>query len=169
MFIFFHMQEFFLNIKDLTRHLQANNQPTKQFNAWSTLESILQRKFNDAQKSVHEALCDNVDTRTALDVIRELVTQTNIYIRDVATTAGATLNALLLRRIGSYVTDLLHIFGAISGPRGGIGFPVEGVSVDVRPYLHTSTHNWRHTTDFIFRFISLTVGANGDIVSECDG
>lgn len=117
-------------MKDLTRHLQTVDQPTKQFNEWTPLEGSLQTKLNDAKKAIHVALCDNIDTRTALDVVRELVTQCNIYIRDVSN-ASATLNALLLRRIAAYVTDLLHIFGAIAGPRGGIGFPMEGSGVDV--------------------------------------
>lgn len=32
----------------------------------------------------------------------------------------------MLRKIAVYVTELLHIFGAIAGPRGGIGFPLGG-------------------------------------------
>lgn len=34
----------------------------------------------------------------------------------------------MLRKIAAYITDLLHIFGAIVGPRGGIGFPVGSTS-----------------------------------------
>lgn len=52
------------------------------------------------------------------------------------------LNALLLRKISIYITDLLHIFGAISGPKGGIGFSMRsgnGVSNDtestILPYV----------------------------------
>jgi hypothetical protein len=69
-------------------------------------------------------IADNIDTRTALDVVRELVSQSNVYIRDRKT----KLNSLLLRKIAAYITDLLHTFGAISGPRGGIGFPMGGSS-----------------------------------------
>lgn len=97
----------------------------------------MQGKFFDAKTAVHEALCDNVDTRTALDAVRDLVANCNIYIRDHAKTDA--FDGLLLRRIAAYITDLLHIFGAIEGPRGGIGFPVEGASNDleqtVMPYL----------------------------------
>lgn len=76
------------------------------------------------------ALCDNIDTRTVLDIIRDLVGLCNIYIRDQNT--NNTLNVLLLKRIAAYITDTLHIFGVISGPRGGIGFPVDaGKSGDV--------------------------------------
>lgn len=82
---------------------------------------------------------DNIDTRTALDVVRDLVSSSNVYIRD---RSASTLNALLLRRIALYITDLLHTFGAIHGPRGGIGFPVGGSSTGagnleetIMPYL----------------------------------
>lgn len=120
--ISFH-QEFFLNVKDLIR-VDVAGDLGKHFDAWGAVETELQVKFNAAKEGVHKALCDNIDTRGALDVIRELITGCNIYIRDNANKVG--LNKLLLRRIAEYVTDLLHIFGAIQGPRGGLGFPLGG-------------------------------------------
>lgn len=78
-----------------------------------------------------------MDTRTALETLRDLVSTSNIYIRD----NKDSLNALLLRKIASYITDMLHIFGVISGARGGIGFPVGGgndcsdVEKTVMPYV----------------------------------
>ncbi|KXJ68306.1 hypothetical protein RP20_CCG004160 [Aedes albopictus] len=115
------LNEFFLNVKDLTRHV-VSGKPRDQFNLWTSVESDLQQKLNATKESVHAALCDNVDTRSALDAVRDLVSHSNVYIRD----HKQELNALLLRRIASYITDLLHVFGAINGPRGGIGFPVGG-------------------------------------------
>ncbi|XP_017836754.1 cysteine--tRNA ligase, cytoplasmic [Drosophila busckii] len=119
------LNEFFLNVKDLTRHV-VSGKAMEQFNQWTAVEAALQSKFGASQAQVHAALCDNVDTRSALDAIRELVSTTNIYIRD----NKSRLNNLLLRNIASYITDLLHIFGAIAGPRGGIGFPLSGTSAD---------------------------------------
>ncbi|XP_055594555.1 cysteine--tRNA ligase, cytoplasmic [Uranotaenia lowii] len=130
------LNEFFLNVKDLTRHV-VSGQPRDQFNEWTSVEGDLQQKLATAKEAVHEALCDNIDTRTALDALRDLVSHSNVYIRD----HKAKLNALLLRRIASYITDMLHVFGAIQGPRGGIGFPVGGGSDSgdleqtVMPYL----------------------------------
>lgn len=141
------LNEFFLNAKDLTRHLSTAS-PSKQFDTWSKPEAALQAKFADTKAAVHVALCgkcerlrlgidlrniqlifnrfhsDNIDTRSALDAIRDLVSTTNVAIRD----QSGNVNALLLRRIAEYVTELLHVFGAINGPRGGIGFPVGGHS-----------------------------------------
>lgn len=130
------LNEFFLNVKDLTRHV-VSGKPRDRFNPWTPVESDLQQKLNSAKSAVHEALCDNIDTRTALDVIRDLISHSNVYIRD----HKANLNALLLRKIATYITELLHIFGAIAGPRGGIGFPVGGnagtadLEETVMPYL----------------------------------
>lgn len=115
------LNEFFLNVKDLTRHV-VSGKPRDQFNLWTSVESDLQQKLNATKDAVHVALCDNIDTRSALDAVRDLVSHSNVYIRDHKN----ELNALLLRRIAGYITDLLHIFGAINGPRGGIGFPVGG-------------------------------------------
>ncbi|KAH8402094.1 hypothetical protein KR009_009720 [Drosophila setifemur] len=136
------LNEFFLNVKDLTRHVLCE-EPRRQFDAWTEVEAALQKKFVASQEQVHAALCDNIDTRSALDAIRELVSASNVYIRDNKT----RLNSLLLRNIATYITDLLHVFGAIAGPRGGIGFPVSGGSggqaagadleTTVLPYVQT--------------------------------
>lgn len=50
------LNEFFLNAKDLTRHL-ATGTPSQQFDAWSTREATLQAKFAEAKAAVHAALC----------------------------------------------------------------------------------------------------------------
>lgn len=111
------LSEFFLNIKDLTRSGESDK-PNSIFDLWTTVEGELQKKFNNSKTAIHASLCDNIDTRSVLDNLRELVSSTNVYIK------GEKLNRLLLKRIASYITDILYIFGAINGPRGGIGFPV---------------------------------------------
>lgn len=115
------MNEFFLNVKDLTRHIDSGS-PSAQFGVWTTAEASLQDKLKTTRDAVHAALCDNVDTRSTLDALRDLVSVSNVYIRD----NKDHVNCLLLRRIAAYITDILHIFGAIDGLRGGIGFPVGG-------------------------------------------
>lgn len=129
-------QEFFLNVKDLLRQQQSDN-PGSQFQEWTSAAAALQQKFDQTKNSVHEALCDNIDTRTVLEALRELVTGCNIYIRDHS--VGDAANGLLLKRIAQYITDMLHIFGAIRGPRGGIGLPLDSsgesdVSADSTKY-----------------------------------
>lgn len=112
------------------RQTQNVEQPGAQFQIWDKAADDLQKQFNVTKRSIHVALCDNIDTRTVLDHIRDIVAACNIYIRDYS--AAGTVNVLLLKRIAAYITDILHVFGAINGPRGGIGFPLEsGNSGDV--------------------------------------
>jgi len=63
-----------------------------------------------------------VDTRGALDAIRELVGHCNIYIRDKRA-SKQECNCLLLRDIAAYITWLLRVFGVILTEEY-IGFPV---------------------------------------------
>lgn len=64
-------------------------------------------------------IADNIDTRSALEAIRDLVTNSNVYIKD-----SQNPNTLLLRDIAVYMTKIFTIFGAISGSHNDIGLPV---------------------------------------------
>lgn len=117
-----------MNVKDLLRRSQNDENPDKLFQTWTKAANDLQRKFNDAKTAIHSALCDNIDTRTVLDLIRTLIGHCNVYIKD----ASDTLNHLLLKRIAVYVTKILRIFGVIHDTREDIGFPLDaGKSGDV--------------------------------------
>ncbi|KAG8035110.1 hypothetical protein G9C98_001600 [Cotesia typhae] len=127
------VNEFFLNVKCQVRNL-GTGVSLQTFTKWNSLELELNSKFSCAKDNIHKALCDNVDTRTVLDVIRDLVGHCNIYLKE-----SKTPNILLLKDIAVYVTRMLTIFGAIKSHEG-IGFPLETeAAVDVEqvamPYL----------------------------------
>ncbi|XP_008295614.1 cysteine--tRNA ligase, cytoplasmic isoform X1 [Stegastes partitus] len=130
------MNEFFLNVKDI---LRAPTDITGQFEKWEEAEVELNNCFYDRKAAVHEALCDNIDTRTAMEEMRVLVGQSNTYI---ASRKSAKLrpNRMLMESIATYLTSMLKIFGAVEGS-DPIGFPVggQGQGVDlettVMPYL----------------------------------
>uniref|UniRef100_A0AAQ4P842 cysteine--tRNA ligase n=1 Tax=Gasterosteus aculeatus aculeatus TaxID=481459 RepID=A0AAQ4P842_GASAC len=130
------MNEFFLNVKDV---LRAPTDITGRFEKWEAAEMELNNSFYDRKSAVHAALCDNVDTRTAMEEMRVLVGLSNSYI---AGRKGAKLrpNRMLLEGIATYLTGMLKVFGAIEGSEP-IGFPVGGQSqsIDlestVMPYL----------------------------------
>ncbi|CAN9506620.1 unnamed protein product [Ophioblennius macclurei] len=129
------MNEFFLNAKDL---LRAPADITAQFEKWEEPEVELNNSFYDRKRAVHEALCDNVDTRSALEEMRLLVSHANSY---AAARKSEKLrpNRLLMGGVASYLSQMLKIFGAIEGSEA-IGFPVgQSQSVDlegaVMPYL----------------------------------
>ncbi|XP_041917205.1 cysteine--tRNA ligase, cytoplasmic isoform X2 [Alosa alosa] len=130
------MNEFFLNVKDI---LRSPTDITGQFEKWEAAEIELNNGLYERRAAVHEALCDNIDTRTAMEEMRSLVSQSNTYI---ASRKSSKLlpNRMLLQSIAVYLTDMLRIFGAIEGSET-IGFPVggSGQSADlestVMPYL----------------------------------
>lgn len=111
------LNEFFLNVKDLIRQ-KKSNEMTKM----NEKDLELSSKFLEARKAVHAALCDNIDTKSSLDAIRELIGHSNVYIRD----NQKDVNVQLLEEIAIFVTDLLQVFGAIQGPKQSIGFPAGG-------------------------------------------
>uniref|UniRef100_A0A8B9VCG9 Cysteine--tRNA ligase, cytoplasmic n=2 Tax=Anas TaxID=8835 RepID=A0A8B9VCG9_9AVES len=131
------MNEFFLNVKDI---LRAPTDVTGQFQKWENQEAELNKNFYDKKAAIHEALCDNIDTRSVLEEMRSLVSQSNSYIA-AKKSSRQMPNRLLLENISSYLTQMLKIFGAIESD-DVIGFPVGGnkiitlqIESTVMPYL----------------------------------
>uniref|UniRef100_A0A3Q2NQY4 Cysteine--tRNA ligase, cytoplasmic n=1 Tax=Fundulus heteroclitus TaxID=8078 RepID=A0A3Q2NQY4_FUNHE len=128
------LNEFFLNVKDI---LRAPTDLTGRFEKWEAAEVELNNSFYDRKSAVHQALCDNVDTRTAMEEMRVLVSHSNSYIAG-RKSSKLRPNRLLLESIATYLTSMLKVFGAIEGS-DPIGFPVGGQTVDlestVMPYL----------------------------------
>ncbi|VEN48505.1 unnamed protein product [Callosobruchus maculatus] len=154
-------QEFFLNVKDVTRHLCQEFPSANILSKWNNQDIQLNDKFLDVKDSVHAALCDNVDTRGALDSLRDMVTSSNIYLRE-----RKPPNMLLLKDIAGYVTKMLTIFGAIKEqPR--IGFPVSSSNENtmeciIMPYL-TILAEFRGNIRNSARTLKAT-----EILNECD-
>ena len=110
------LNEFFLNVKDLIRQRKS-----KEMTKSSQRDLELQSKFYEVRQNVHAALCDNVDTRTALDAIREVISSANVYLRDIS---SSEVNVQLLEDIAIYITNILKVFGAINDVESkSIGFP----------------------------------------------
>ncbi|KPI83349.1 putative Cysteinyl-tRNA synthetase [Leptomonas seymouri] len=70
----------------------------------------LLNKWVETEGAVHAALQDNFDTVTALQQLMSLVAATNQYLL-----TGERPSATLLRKVGRYVTKMLHIFGVVEG------------------------------------------------------
>ncbi|GJQ69559.1 hypothetical protein Trydic_g6655 [Trypoxylus dichotomus] len=111
------LNEFFLNVKNIARCISKQTSDVT-FSKWTQAELGLNQRFLKTKENVHAALCDNIDTKSTLDSIRDLVCASNLYMRD-----RKPPNALLLNDIGVYITNLLKIFGAIPQSEE-IGFPV---------------------------------------------
>ncbi|KAJ8984870.1 hypothetical protein NQ317_002709 [Molorchus minor] len=153
--------EFFLNAKDAANSLCSEKTVYNTFTKWGPQEKILNDKFLKAKENVHIALCDNIDTRSAIDSLRELVTSSNIYLRE-----QKCINKVLLHDTAVYITKMLKIFGAIPDT-DKIGFPVckgspNNVECVILPYLSILSE-FRHNV----RASALTLKAT-DILKECD-
>ncbi|XP_068616701.1 cysteine--tRNA ligase, cytoplasmic [Brachionichthys hirsutus] len=130
------LNEFFLTVKDI---LRMPTDITGRFERWEKEEMELNNSFYDRKSAIHDALCDNIDTRTAMVEMRVLVSHSNSYI---ASRKSAKLrpNRMLVEGIALCLTNMLKIFGAID-ESGSIGFPVGGQSQNVdlegtvMPYL----------------------------------
>lgn len=70
-------------------------------------------------------IVDNIDTRSALDAIRDLVTHCNIYVKEIKQP-----NTLLLRDVAVYITKMFTIFGVISS-HDNVGFPVDNSTTNL--------------------------------------
>ncbi|XP_012061744.1 PREDICTED: cysteine--tRNA ligase, cytoplasmic [Atta cephalotes] len=158
------LNEFFLNIKCKIRSLGTSTTTIiDSFIKWSNLEVKLNEKFYLGKHSIHKALCDNIDTRTVLNLIRELVTNCNVYMSE-----SKNPNLLLLRDIAVYITKMFTIFGAVSSSYNSIGFPINdeivntNVEETVMPYVEILV-NFREKV----RNYAKTLKAK-DILQECD-
>lgn len=105
--------EFFLNVIDYVRRKLTNltsdggdmNIGLKLINLygkWSPVDHQLNKAFLDATDKVDMALCDNFDTRTALNSLSGLVKDYN---------KTSNCDFFLLKDIASYISRILHIFG----------------------------------------------------------
>uniref|UniRef100_A0A4W2C523 Cysteine--tRNA ligase, cytoplasmic n=1 Tax=Bos indicus x Bos taurus TaxID=30522 RepID=A0A4W2C523_BOBOX len=130
------LNEFFLNVKDL---LRAPVEVAAQFEKWEDEETELNKSFYKKKAAVHQALCDNIDTRTVLEEMRALVGQCNLYMA-ARKAARRRPHRVLLESIAHYLTHMLKIFGAIE-EESSLGFPIGGAGTSlnlestVMPYL----------------------------------
>ncbi|KAJ3073430.1 hypothetical protein HDU98_001551 [Podochytrium sp. JEL0797] len=88
---------------------------------YRSLEKELMRVFQAKQGELHAALCDNFDTVTAMTVLRDLISATNVYLKQ---SAGAP-NTDVLVKVGRYVTRMMRVFGVYADANPDLG---EGAS-----------------------------------------
>ncbi|CAL1292113.1 unnamed protein product [Larinioides sclopetarius] len=103
------ISEFILNVKDAIRDLPKKGREASQ--PWGPEEYTLFSVFRQKKNGVHESLCDNIDTRGALDNIRELISATNTYMKTKKENQ-LPCDQEALSKIKSYVLKMLQIFGA---------------------------------------------------------
>lgn len=90
----------------------------------------------DAKDEVHQAFCDNFDTRRAMLGLSDLVTAANKYM----TAFPSTMAAMSIKKAAIFVTQILRVVGVIKGNHS-IGFAVAGGGGSkekvISPYVDT--------------------------------
>ena len=91
-----------------------------QAQAWRAEDRELHEALGAAQRGVHAALCDNIDTAGAIAALLDLVGVANKYLA-----AATAPRVLVLRRAAAYVTSILRVFGLVAG-NDEVGFGSAG-------------------------------------------
>jgi len=166
------VNELFLIIKHILRTTPSHG--VAAFQKWNDPEIKLNDQLTKCQEDVHQALCDNIDTRTVLMSIQELVVFTNSYIESARGANKANpannspYNRGLLEDVAVYITRIFDILGLIPEPRK-IGFSSsskESANTEdlVMPYLDELA-SFRDKV----RIQAKSMGGNaGPILKECD-
>ncbi len=85
-----------------------------------------------AQDRFREALCDSFDTPTAVNVLRELVSRTNVYVNSRAN----ELDVSVVERVALWVGNMFRMFGLGEGDPSELGWGQ--ASQDGSPSLNVS-------------------------------
>ena len=96
--------------------------------------------MQEAQTAFRTALCDSFNTPDALTVLRDLVSNTNVYINS----RGANLEISVVERVARWVGKMLRVFGLGEGESSEIGWgqeASEGENVNVRAAFSMTAFN----------------------------
>ncbi|EGC32761.1 hypothetical protein DICPUDRAFT_155256 [Dictyostelium purpureum] len=108
--------EFFHTVKQLIRDSPLSN---PQF--WENAEKDLEKYLQHTKAEVHRFLMDNFNTSDALKALSELVSKTNVYLRDCnAQKKNPRIN--LVQTVAEYVTYIFNVFGLVDNSSNSIGF-----------------------------------------------
>lgn len=96
----------------------------------------MSHSFHDSQSAFRASLCDSFNTPDAVNILRDLVSKTNVYIN----TRGKNLNMGVVENVARWVGQMLRVFGLGEGENSEIGWGqedhVDG-TVNVCPLLLT--------------------------------
>jgi len=81
-------------------------------------ERVLTDELYQAQDRFREALCDSFDTPRAVNVLRDLVSRTNVYINSRAN----ELDVSVVERVARWVGSMLRMFGLGEGDPSDLGW-----------------------------------------------
>ncbi|PPQ74747.1 hypothetical protein CVT24_003854 [Panaeolus cyanescens] len=131
---------FFTTVKALVNQANGKTFSSDGSHHYEQPEKDLQAAFYQSQSSFRAALCDSFNTPEAVNVLRDLISRTNVYINS----RGRDLNVRLVETIAQWVGKMLRMFGLGEGERSELGWGQVDESGDganreeiLLPYLRT--------------------------------
>lgn len=91
---------------DLRRYFQLITNPPYMYMKQCESDKMLLDYFRSIKTMIHMALCNAIETNSALELMKLLISRTNEY-----TNTNTITNPVLLQIIAKYVTRLINIFG----------------------------------------------------------
>lgn len=107
------LNNFFAVVRALVSQRESESVAFTGKHGYNEPEQKLSDSLEKAQADFRAALCDSFNTPVALDVLRDLVSKTNVYINS----SGKTLHVAVVTRVARWVGDMLRMFGLGEGPR----------------------------------------------------
>ncbi|CAI7915318.1 unnamed protein product [Closterium sp. NIES-53] len=95
--------------------------------AWSELEKILNAAVATAQAEVRARLEDNFDTAGAIAALFDLISATNVYLKDTSAKKRRP-RPLLLQSAAQFVSRILQIFGLLDSSLDSFGMTAGGAA-----------------------------------------
>ncbi|KAA1471808.1 hypothetical protein DENSPDRAFT_837899 [Dentipellis sp. KUC8613] len=112
------LNNFFTIVKALINQARSDGPSVSGRHGFEAPERELTDALHQSQSAFRAALCDSFNTPLALNVLRELVSRTNVYINS----RGKALNVGVVERVARWTGDMLRIFGLGEGERAEIGW-----------------------------------------------
>jgi len=112
------MNNFFTVVKALISQVRAEDAVPDGKHRYHDPERALTDALYQAQDRFREALCDSFDTPSAVNVLRDLVSRTNVYINSRANELDVSVVELIARWVGS----MLRMFGLGEGDPSDLGW-----------------------------------------------
>ncbi|KAI0745279.1 cysteinyl-tRNA synthetase [Earliella scabrosa] len=132
---------FFTNVKALVSQAEAEGPKLDDKNHFQQAEKELTDSLHISQAAFRAALCDSFNTPEAINVLRDLVSRANVYLK----APGSNVEIGLVKRVALWVGNMLRMFGLGEGETSEIGWGQErsaeegGVNREevLMPYLRT--------------------------------
>ncbi|KAF9564747.1 cysteinyl-tRNA synthetase [Agrocybe pediades] len=112
------INNFFTTVKALVNQATGEVTASDGYHHFEQQEQELLASLYQSQAAFREALCDSFNTPAAIDVLRDLISKTNIYVNG----RGKSLNVKLVQQTAEWVGNMLRMFGLGEGEKQEIGW-----------------------------------------------